>query len=77
MSDTRTKHVDALKKEISSLRGWLDYLERDLSNERGVISVIIIQSISESCMKLTYNAGIANGAVLSGYDDEREVKGGN
>ena len=68
MDETRKKHMEKLKEEISSLRGWLDFLERDLSNEHGVISVIVIQSISESCMKLTYNAGIANGAVLSGYD---------
>jgi len=74
--DTRDKHLEKLKKEISSMRGWLDFLERDLGNERGVISAVTIQSISESSMKLVYNAGIANGAVLSGYDDEREVKGG-
>lgn len=76
MNETRNKHVETLRKEISSMRGWLDFLERDLSHEQGVISAIITQSISESCMKLTYNAGVVNGAVLSGYDDEREVKGG-
>ena len=75
MRDTRTKHIELLNKEIASMRGWLEVLERDLSNESGVISAVVVQSISESSMKLIYNAGIANGAVLSRYDDEREVKG--
>ena len=74
MNETRNKHVEKLKEEIRSLRGWLDYLERDLGNERGVISAVVIQSISESGMKLTYNAGIANGAALSGYDGKPEVR---
>lgn len=76
MNETRNKHIEKLKEEVDSMRGWLDYLVRDLSHERGVISAVVIQSISESSMKLIYNAGIANGAVLSGYDSERKVKGG-
>jgi hypothetical protein len=75
VNDTRNKHVELLNKEIASMRGWLDFLERDLANDKGVIHALIIQSISESAMKLAYNAGIANGAVLSGYDVE-QVKGG-
>lgn len=60
----RVKHVEAITNEIKTLRGWLDYLERDVTNDRGVIHAILITSINESCMKLIYNAGIANGASL-------------
>jgi hypothetical protein len=67
--NTRDKHYELIRNEIKSLRGWLDYLERDLEHDKGVISAVVTQSISESCMKLTYNAGVANGAVLSSYDD--------
>lgn len=67
---TREKHIDAITSEIKSLHGWLDYLERDITNDKGVIHAILINLINESCMKLVYNAGIANGAALSEYDSE-------
>ena len=47
--DTVDKHVALLRTEIKSLRDWLDYLERDLNNDKGVISAIVITSISEIC----------------------------
>ena len=59
------KHRQQIKDEIKSLRSWLDYLERDIENDHGVIHAILINSISESCMKIAYNAGISNGAALS------------
>lgn len=62
--ETRIKHVAQITEEIKTLRGWLDYLERDITNDKGVIHAVLITSINESCMKLIYNAGIANGAVL-------------
>lgn len=55
------------------MRGWLDFLERDLENDKGVISAVVTQSISESSMKIIYNAGMANGAVMSGYDKGKEA----
>lgn len=64
-ADVREKHRQAIKSEIKSMRDWLDYLERDIENDKGVIHVLIILSISESCTKLIYSAGIANGAELN------------
>ena len=75
MADTRTKHLNAIESEIKSLRGWLDYLERDITNGRGVISAVLTEFINESCMKLVYNAGMANGAVMAKYDDEVKANG--
>jgi hypothetical protein len=66
-SEIRTKHLQALDKEIRSMRGWLDYLEKDVTtvaDDRGVISAVLITSVSESAMKITYNAGIVNGTLL-------------
>lgn len=68
-TDIRRKHVEAIAKEIKSLRGWLDYLERDIANNKGVIHALILLSISESCTKLVYSAGIANGATLQKYEE--------
>lgn len=63
-TETKAKHIEAIASEIKVLRGWLDYLEKDITHDKGVIHAILLTSINESCMKLIYNAGIANGAVL-------------
>lgn len=73
MSEVRTKHLQSITEEIRSLRGWLDYLEKDLARdaagERGVISGVMLASIGESTTNLIYKAGILNGATLN--DSER------
>lgn len=71
MTETVAKHIKAIEDEIKTLRGWLDYLERDITNKQGVISAVLTASINESCMKLIYNAGMANGAVIAKYDNEK------
>jgi hypothetical protein len=66
-TDTRTD-LQAITKEIGSLRGWLDFLERDLgrhaTGESGVISGVLLASIGDSCTNLLYYAGIVNGVAL-------------
>lgn len=62
----KQEHLKAIAGEIKSLRGWLDYLERDITTQhKGVVHALLLTSINESCMKLVYNAGIYNGAALS------------
>ena len=63
--EVRKKHRQQIKDEIKMLRSWLDYLERDIEHDNGIIHAILINSIAESCTKLIYNAGISNGAALS------------
>lgn len=72
MSTTKTLHaknVAAIVSEIKTLRNWLDYLERDIASEQGVISVVILKSINESSMNLVYRAGMDNGAALQKYEE--------
>ena len=72
MSTTETLHaknVAAIVSEIKTLRNWLDYLERDIASEQGVISVVILKSINESSMNLIYSAGMDNGAALQKYEE--------
>lgn len=76
MSECRTEHLNKITKEIKSLRGWLEFLERDVkgaTNDKNVISAIVLTSILESCTSILYNAGVVNGAVLSSYDQILEA----
>lgn len=53
-----------LAKESRLLREWLDFLDRDIDNNGGVIHAALILSINESCAKLTYLAGRVNEDLL-------------
>lgn len=68
MAETvQVKHIDLITKEIKSMRGWLEFLERHVAaveKEGGVIPAITLTSINESSNKIVYNAAIINGAAL-------------
>lgn len=53
-----------LTKESRLLREWLDFLDRAIDNDGGVIHWALIFSINESCAKLTYLAGRVNEDLL-------------
>lgn len=53
-----------LAKESRLLREWLDFLDRAIDNNGGVIHWVLIFSINESCAKLTYLAGRVNEDLL-------------
>jgi hypothetical protein len=63
--EIRTKYLEQITKEIKSLRGWLDYLERDLTAANRVIPAILLTSIAESCTSIVYSAGVVNGEMMS------------
>lgn len=65
-SGFHAKHAKSIREEIGSLRKWLEYLEQDIDS--GVIPAIVLMSISKSCSKLIYSAGMINGAELSESD---------
>lgn len=70
--NVQTKHLELITKEIKSMRGWLEFLERHVAaveKEGGVIPAITLTSINESSNKIVYNAAIINGAVLGKYDE--------
>lgn len=75
-SKCRSEHLQKITKEIKSLRGMLNFLERDVegvTNGKGVIGAIVLTSISEYCTSIVYNAGIVNGTVLDRYDRPHEA----
>jgi len=62
-SAAREKQVAAIASEISSLRTWLESVERDL-DAGTVVHAMVLVSIAECCAKLLYGAGMLNGRLL-------------
>lgn len=60
---TLTPDQEKVAKEIGSIRKWLNLIERDLNNG-AVIHAQLLLSVSESCAKLIYSAGMVNADLL-------------